>query len=388
MKKIASIFLVLLFAAFSVSLAQANTHSRTQQVVTVASGEVIDKDFFVGAGDIVEISGTVNGDVVIAGGQLLIDGVVNGDLLAAGGMISLSGEVTQDVRIVGGQLVISGKVGRNLTAVGGSVEVTESALISGGALFAGGNVVVRAPVNGDTYVGAGNLTLSDQINGDVQAGVGTLRLTSNAKIVGDFTYYSDEEPLIDKNASISGVLTRNDSPRQMKLPKEKDLALFGRGARGSFRVLSFLSALVFGLLMIRFFPNYTKDVAATIQDNLGKSLLAGILKLILAPIVALVLMITVIGIPLGLLLLFVFLIYIYLAKIFVAYCIGDFVYQKLGKKMTTYLPFIIGLLGYYLLTSIRVIGPLTSFVTLLLGLGGAILHFKECYPRALKSKVI
>ncbi len=388
MKKLASIILTSFLLVFSVSSVFAQSTTRAQKVVIVPVGEVVDKDFYIGAGDIVEISGTVNGDVVVAGGQLLVDGVVNGDLLAAGGTISVSGEVAQDVRIVGGQLTISGKVGRNVTAVGGNIEVANSAEIAGGAIFAGGNVIIEAPIGGEVYVGAGSLTISDQIAGDVQAGVGALRLTSNAKIIGDFTYYSDEAPSIDENATISGKLIRKEPPARRPDISEKEISDFGKGLKGSLRFISFITALVFGLLMIRFLPNYTKAVAYTVRDKLVKSLGYGFLALILTPIIVLVLLVTVIGLPLGIILGFSYLLYIYLSKIFIAICIGNYLFDRFKKKKSNYLPFIVGLAVFYLLSLLPYIGGLTRFVVLLLGLGAAVLHCKECYPKALKNKVI
>jgi hypothetical protein len=60
---------------------------------------VIVHDYFA-PGPLVEMSGTVDGDVYAAGGQVLIDGRVNGHVLVAGGRVMLSGVVTQNVRVV------------------------------------------------------------------------------------------------------------------------------------------------------------------------------------------------------------------------------------------------------------------------------------------------
>lgn len=388
MKKVASFFLALFTLTIVAAPTFAESDYLNQKVITVASHEVIDKDFFIGAGEIVEIYGVVNGDVVVAGGQLLINGVINGDLLAAGGSISLSGEVMQDVRIVGGQLLISGKIGRNITAAGGNIEVAESAEIAGGAIFAGGNVTVEAPIGGEMYVGAGNLTLANQVDGDVQAGVGTLRLTSNAVINGDFSFYADEDPLIDENATVSGTITRKDPPSDLKQFDEVDFEGFGKGATSSFRMVSFLMALTFGLLMLKFVPNYTKGVALMIREDLWKSLGYGLVLLILVPFAAIILLITVIGIPISLLLGFSYVFYLYLAKIFVAVCLGDYLYEKWGKVKTQYLPYVLGLGVFYLLTWLPWVGDLVKFAAVLLGLGAAVLYCKVNYPKMLKSKII
>jgi hypothetical protein len=388
MRKITSFLIALFVLIIFTSSALAASDYMNQKVVTVASNEVIDKDFFVGAGDIVEIYGVVNGDVVVAGGQLLINGVINGDLLAAGGIISLSGEISQDVRIIGGQLTLSGNIGRNLTAVGSNIEVTESAEITGGAIFAGGNVTVEAPIGGEMYVGAGNLTLSNQVAGDVQALVGTLRLTSNAKIDGDFTYYSDEGALIDENATISGKLTKRERSSELEAFRGKGASEFERGLKNSSRFIGFFTAAVFGLVMLRLFPNYTKGVAFTVREKLLKSLAVGMVALVLMPILAVILMVTVIGLPFGLILIFFYFVYMFIAKIFISICIGEYLYERLNREKTQYLPFMLGLVIYSALVWIPYVGGLTKFAVLLLGLGAAVLHYREFHAKAVKLKVI
>jgi cytoskeletal protein CcmA (bactofilin family) len=380
---IISAFLLLVFSSFAL----AAPNLREQEVVTVGKGEIVNRDFFLAGGDIVEISGVVNGDVVIAGGQLTVDGVVNGDVLAAGGSISISGEVSQDVRVAGGQITISGKVGRNLTVAGGNIEVTSSAEITGGGLFAGGNVTLASPFGGDVYVGAGNLTISNEVNGDVNAGVGSLRLSSGTKILGDLTYVSDADPLIDSSASVSGQILRKDIPESDWAAKV-DEKKAEKTLWSSFRVVGFLSALLFGLLMLRYYPNHTKSVASTLSGNFLRSTGVGFLVLIIAPLASLFLMITIIGFPLGGLLGFAFMLASYVAKIFAALALGTWGYKRFGRKETMYMPFILGLLAYYIITMIPFIGGLIAFVVLLSGLGATYLSCRILHEKALKAKII
>src|SRR5574341_118411 len=195
-------FLLLTLPTFGTQ-EQNNEDSRYRKFVTVPSGEVINKDYFV-FGEKVEISGTVNGDVYAAGGQILIDGTINGDLLAAGGKISISGNISQDVRIVGGQITISGKIGRSVTVSGGNIELTDSALVVGGVVAGGGSILLASPIGREVMIAAGNLTVSNKVDGNLEAFIGSIRLTSKAVINQDLTYWSASPASIDGNAKIAG----------------------------------------------------------------------------------------------------------------------------------------------------------------------------------------
>ena len=388
-KKVAAAFFAFIFLFLSISLVFAQGQvTRETKIVRVGADEIIEKDFYISAGDVVEISGTVNGDVVIAGGQLLIDGVVNGDLLAVGGTVNLSGEVTQDARIVGGQLNVTGKIGRNLTVVGGNIDIGKTAEIGGGLLGGGGKINISAPINGDVVVGAGTLTIGSVINGNLEVGVGSLRLTENAVIDGDLTYYSDTEATIDKTATVSGKIVQKVPPEGTILSKDFDFGAFGKGISLGARIVSLLAALLFGLLMLRFYPNYTKRVATTAKLKFWKALGVGFLTLIIAPITAITLFITIIGFPIGVIIIFSYLVYLYTAKIFVAYWAGDFIYKKLGKRENVYWIYVVGIVAYYLVSLIPFIGGLTSFVVLLVGLGAVVIDYRITYELAKKSKVI
>ncbi len=356
------------------------------KVVRVASDEVIKKGLYITGGDVVEISGVVEGDVYTGGSQVSVDGVIEGDLIAGGGTINISGTVVGDVRIAGGQVNISGEVG-NLTMFAGYAEITDSAKVNGYILSGAGNLTIAAPVDGDVRVGAGNLVISNKVDGDVDASVETLRLTSEAEIAGNLSYVSDLEAVIDQKATVSGKIKRTPIPQPIK---DKDLAPLKKGlgkAGSSIRMIGFLMALAFGLFMLRFFPNYVNSVAATLKNELWQSLLAGFLTLFIAPLVMFVLVFTVVGIPFSLFGFFLYVVYIYLAKIFVAICIGDFLYERIGREKTKYLPFVLGLIVFYVLSIIPYIGGLTGFAVLLFGLGAAVLNFKKLYPKALRAKI-
>ena len=152
-----------------------------------------------------------------------------------------------------------------------------------------------------------------------------------------------------------------------------------------FRIVSFISTLVIGLLFIYLFPKFNQAVSKTITTSFWAALGVGLLFLIITPVIVIGLMITVVALPLGLLLLFGYILYIYLVRIFVMTFIGRWALEKLGKKPTEAWAFLVGLILYYFLAFIPVLGNVLSFVVLIIGLGAVLLTKKDFY-KSFKQK--
>jgi cytoskeletal protein CcmA (bactofilin family) len=363
------------------------SYPEERKIVSLPKDQTIDKDYFA-AGDRVEISGTVNGDVYAAGGQVVIDGTINGDLIAAGGTVEVSGNVTQDARVAGGQVNISGQIGRNLTIGGGNVEIANNAILGGSLVAGAGNLNVRAPIAKDIKAGAGNLVIANIVEGDVEAGVGTLRLSSNGRVNGDLNYYSNDPVSIAPDATVSGKVTFNQTP-EYEGPKASDVAKGLAGVAAFFKLISLVSTLILGLLLVYLFPKFTEEVSENIQRRPWASLVVGILVLILSPIIFLVLLITVFGIPLAFFFLFLFLASLYITRIFALYFLGDFILERLKRdKLGGAWKFVVGMFAYYLITLIPIIGELIAFVVLLFGLGSSLITKKEIYSALRKKNTI
>ncbi len=385
MKRYLSIFfgLTVIFL-FAVAL---TTFADTQQKsILLPSSEVVNKDYFA-AGDTVTIAGTVNGDAYVAGGNIIVEGVVNGDLLAAGGTITIRGTVTQDVRVVGGDVTVSGNVGRNITVAGGNISIPDSAKIDGSFVAGAGNVQIFAPLGKGITAGAGQLTIGNAVNGDVLAGVGMLTLTTKAKVNGDLHYWSDEKADVQSGASISGTISQTQPPKETKeAPRKVAGALTGFAL--AVRVVSFLSALIIGFFLIKYFPRFSLKTAAVIETEPWSALGGGFFTLFLTPILLTLLVVTLIGIPIAFVLFLVFLLLIYFSKFFVALAVGRKISAFTGIKTGLFGIFFMGLLLFEVIRFIPVLGGIVSFIALLLGLGALLIERKRSYGELRAKKLV
>lgn len=355
-----------------------------QKHVVLRAGQEVQGDYFA-SGLHVEISGVVHGDVYAAGGEVLVDGVVDGDLIVAGGEVRVSGEVTQDVRMVGGTVTLSGKIHRNVTIAGGDVHLTESSIVKGSAVMGAGNLLLGGSINGDVRVGAGNVTLSKTIGGDLAVAAVAIRLTSRAAVGRNVRYWSDDEPSIDEGATVLGTVTRHPVPEVFKGEEAK------RGLAGMKLVagmISFASTLLLGLLLLRIYPVFTANAATTIQERPWISLGVGVTALVGTPFIAFLCMAMVLGIPLGLMLGAMFVVTLYLGRVFVMLWLGQRLLKLVSDSSSAARAFATGLVTYFMLSLVPLVGGLITLATIAIGLGVILITKKELVVSLREQKMV
>lgn len=382
-------FLLLLVFIFSIvtiipltnSASAQNNAEKPQKIVILSKGETVDEDYFA-SGDRVEILGNVNSDVFVAGGQIIIEGNVNGDVFAAGGTIEISGNVSQNIYVAGGQINIDGKIDGDLTTAGGNISLSNTAGVRGDVNAMGGNISILSPVGSDIRVGGGSVNLASTVGGDVLAGVGTIRLSNGAIIQKGLTYSSDEQVSISQDASVAGKINYIKPVRRVDVEKASG---FFEGVNVVFTIISLISTIIFGVLFIWLLPNFSQRTAEIVKSKFWLSLLIGFITLIITPILAVILLVTFIGIPIGLFLLFAYAVIIYISKIFVALTVGEYINKTVKWKLTPIWTFVVGISLYYIVGIIPVIGGLMKFMVLLVGIGAIVIQEKY-YITTLRDK--
>lgn len=361
---------------------------RSDERTVLNSNEVIENDYFA-TGESVMVSGTVNGDAYVAGGDVIVDGTINGDLMAAGGNVTIVGTVTQDIRVAGGNVTISGKTGGNVTTIGGNIVVNNSAQIDGSLVSGAGTIKVLGPVGKSINLVGGEATFASNVGKDIRAGVEKITVTSNAIINGTLAYWSTQDANISEDATVTGGVLVKEQPADInpeQAQEEAENAL--RAFITTYRVISLLSTLIVGLLFLHFFPNLTQKVSNIAKTQIAKSFVVGLVALIVTPIVAIVLFVTVVGIPLALALLFAYGIALYISKIFIALAIGQRIALLLNSKPRPAFTLLIGLIAYGIVISIPLVGSLLGMIAAIVGFGAILTYKKEMYSELKKKNLL
>jgi hypothetical protein len=319
MKKIASVIIasVLTIHAFSFRLEYGNN---------VVIARPVYEDLYISAGS-VTINAPVFGDLICTGGTIDINDSVSGDIIVAGGTVTFNGNVGDDIRCAGGRLYVQKNIVGDLVIAGGQVTVNRDVVIGGGLLMGGGDITFNGTVNKSVKAGFGSLVFNGRAEKDIDVKGGNLQM--NGTVMGPAVIAANKIT-IGNDASFNnnvrywnnkGSVDFGQSIKNGKAIYDPSLKIAtGRWYYlGGLSVLGLLWYIGMALLMIaiiQYLFNATMQKAGdTVFNKTLKSSGFGLLFFIAVPIAAIIAFITVIGVPLGLLLLFNYIILILLATV-------------------------------------------------------------------------
>ncbi|KPJ65056.1 hypothetical protein AMJ44_11160 [candidate division WOR-1 bacterium DG_54_3] len=344
LKKILGGVLISLFL-FSVSSWALDL--RAGDVISIPKGEVINDNLLV-AGDTINISGDINGDLMAFGSKITIQGDVQGNVFAAGERITLDGVVKNDLFIGGNKVFLSDK----------------------------------SRVGKDVFLGCGTAHVSGKIYRDLKVGCGELTVAPSALVKGKLDYSAQKFDISDR-AKMLGAITSHVRPDY-----EKDIAKVFTGVVITSQIIGFLTMLLLGILAIVFLPNQVKLVTSKMTGEFWKSLGWGILSLIVIPFIILLFFISVIGIPLGILLLVAYIFGMYITGIFISVVIGSWIFGKLGKPAISLIwALILGLILLKLIGWIPIVGWIVGLIFFLWAFGALVstrfVYYKEAREKGI-----
>jgi cytoskeletal protein CcmA (bactofilin family) len=382
---------------------------RSGDRVTVALGETINDDLYV-AGENIVVDGTVNGDVIAAGGTIIINGTVAGSITAAGRSVVIKGRVGNSVRVAGTNVSLHGAINGDLVAFGSAVTTSPEGSVGRDLFTASGSLHINGPVARNLKGSTGKLIINNKIGGNVDMEIGEVILQPSAHIAGSFKYTSESEAVLEPGAVIAGE-TKHTVPEKkdtgfgcMPVPKAQEskpapgqditaatvgaaigavlTALFGfmlmLAVIGI--VLKYAMALLTGIILILLFRRHIPAVTEAMKSRPWPCLGYGALKFFIAPIGIAILLITIVGIPLGLSALALYLILIYLSPIVFSVFLGRWMLKQpadatgAGKLIGA---LALGLLVLDICELLPGIGCLAWLAAVLFGLGMIVIYCRE-----------
>lgn len=247
------------------------------------------------AGDDVGMSESVDGNAFVAGGRARVDGHVGGNAIVAGGVVEIRGDIDEGVLATGGDVSIDANVRGDVRAAGGTVSIERDANVRGSATLAGGSIDVNGRVGGKVRAFGGSIRLDGEIGGDAELAAEDIRVGPQARISGRLRYRGPHPPQVAEGAVIDGGVER---ARHAWRSVDGDGRVM-RAVTRVFRVLWFTGVLALGALLVLVLPRFTREAAATVRNDAPASLGLGVAVLVLVPVLAVFLCLTIIGIPLA-----------------------------------------------------------------------------------------
>src|SRR6266545_4592378 len=305
------------------------------------------------------------------GATVILRGTLTDNTYVAGGTIDVLGDIERDLMAAGG--TVGSQVGGDVVAAGGTVTLAPEAQVGGRAWLSGGRVTVAGRVARELKVAAASASVAGAVDGDVRITAQTIEILPTARIKGDLAYMSAKPARIDPEAQIQGrvIYTQSDLPARAGRMALLMLVL----AR-----IGLLAGLVAcGLILLWLFPGFTVSAARAIGRDPWRSLGLGFLLLITTPIAAIVLMITIIGIPVGLTLVALYAVALLLAYLTAAVFLGELGTRLVGRGPELsaggrMLSLVLALIVLGLIGLIPIVGWIIVWLAVVTGLGAASQH--------------
>ncbi len=331
----------------------------------------IHENLYVAAGSL-SIEARIQGDVCAAGNTITIRDTITEDLMAAGSDILMDAYLGGDARVFGEHINVMQGIGGELIVFGAKVFIDKDAKIEGDVIiyagyaevngtvgrnlsFSGGELIQRGTVKGKLKVRAEDLRMRGTARGASSLAARNLTLEKDARFYQDVEFWqekgtSDLSPyMFGGKARFNEALALSEGGADWKY---LGLSLFVFWVLYAFSVLLTLILLVF--LFHKIVSESGQLVSRAYLQNFGY----GAAYFLGLPLLTLFLFVTVIGIPLGLVTL-----HLYLFSLLFAYSISAVIlaesiktrYKKnwgkwntvgiaalvfLGLKLISFIPFL------------------------------------------------
>jgi len=318
------------------------------------------------AGALVSVRGAIANELHAAGAEVAVDSQTQGDAYVAGAVVSVAGNYGHNLYVAGARVDVAGKIAGALKAVGARVLVGPQTEVTGSLQLGGADVVFSGTAKGAAEIYGDTVRIDGRIAGDLVVRARNVAVGPTAVVEGNARFETLNEPDIAQGATIRGRQTVT-LPRPPETAwKTVALALVGTWLFGI--AAGFVAGLV---LLIVGRPFVARSVDA-LRGAPARSGLIGLAVLILLPLVAVLLMATVVGLPVGFLSLLALPLAWLVATVIAAFALGDILLNRarveqsfmgrLGLLVAGL--FVLGLLGL-----IPVVGFITWLLALVFGLG-------------------
>ena len=237
----------------------------------------------------------------------------------------------------------------------GRLVVPEGETVQTAMIFSG-EAVIDGTVSDWLVVFNGRTEITGTVGEDVIVFNGEVLLRSGARVGGDVV--SLEEPQIEEGATVAGNVS--------DLATRWNFYDITFGGRLAWWLASTVSTLVLGLVLLLLAPRLDPASVRAIRDRLGPTIGFGLLVFVLLPIIAALLLATIVGVPLGLSLLFALgLVYL------IGYVVGTLALGRLVVKEPTsrYVAFLVGWAALRVIALVPFLGGIAWLVVTVLGLG-------------------
>ena len=280
-------------------------------------------------GSDVVISEPVQGPLVIAAGHVVVKGPVEGNVRLAGGRVDVTGTVDGDASLAGGSITVTGAVKRNVQA-------------------AGGHVLIDGPVGGNVSVAGGKLELGP-----------------HARIEGKLKFFGGEMQRDPAAQVVGAVEHRRGSGHHHEYTAGERFLHGWVWTMG----LMLLAGIIAGAL-----PGTSGRMAQELRERPWMTLLLGLIALTSIPVAAVLIMVTIIGIPIGIIGLLGYAVLLLIGYVWLSVVLGGLLLERVKPETAAITAWRVGaavltMLAIALLVRLPLAGGVVKLAVLACGVG-------------------
>ncbi len=248
-------------------------------------------DTLFAAGNKVVVAAPVDGDVIAAGFNLDLKAPISGDAILAAFDLRIAAPVAGDLLAIAADIDIKSAISGDARVSGAGVKLARTAAISGDFSASGGEITLEGDVAGNAQLAAEKVVIAGSIAGNLDVAAVELELRPGARIVGSIRHTGPRSVPVPDGVDIGGTV-------EFRAKEKVDT-----DGPGLTALLGTMAALfILGLAVLWLFPTLVAGSSAAIRRNPLGRVLVGLGLMLAVPPLAILLMFSMIGLPLGLLL--------------------------------------------------------------------------------------
>ena len=347
---------------------------KADEEISIKKGENIVDNLYL-AGGSVTVNSLISGDLFTAGGQVIISEDVTDDMAILGGTVTILGDAGGDIRVAGGNIIIAGNVAGDLIVTGGTVTVASGVVIGKDLVMAGGQISFDGEVLGDAQIAGGVATINGHIKGNLKAVIAEkLTLGAGSTVDGNIEYSAKKAEMLDvqDGAVITGEISYEKRDATETEKDLKGLKYFILATLGLFLLLKLATLIIIGFILAWLFKDFSNSLVRKAIQKPMQMLGKGFVAIVVIPAAAILLLITLFGIPLGIIAILVYSILLTLAGLYSGIVFGVWVNNLISKRdkiAITWKNILGGIFLLALLGFIPFIGWIIALIVFLITLG-------------------
>jgi hypothetical protein len=331
---------------------------------TLPAGEEVKTDLIVFA-DHTQINGDIDGDLIVWSRNVTVNGHVKGDVIAFAQELRVDAPVDGNVRAFSQTIVITSNIGKNVMVFGSEMNLRDTANVGGTITLFTGDTALSGHIAGDLLAFGGNFDINGVLGHDAAFQSDTLSIGPSAEIKGRTKFEGKREAEVSPSAKLG-------SPVEFTLKKRSPEKNYSSARFYWHQTLLWGASFVFGLVVLLLAPGFFFDAERACK-KVGQSIGLGLLFLFVTPIAAIIICITIVGLGVGISAIFLWVIAIYSAQVYVGSWLGERILGEGVGVGSALGRLAVGLLILRAVRMVPYLGGWIAFIVVAWGMGAMVL---------------